>query len=453
MKNRLDGIAGSQGFKAATLIGLTLIMLIPITMVNSLIRERSQRAQEVKLDISSAAGGELRFGGPVVRIPGTRKVEHSYLDDQGKKSSEYYYEDFSLWSTAEELDIDLLLNTEDKFRGIFHSPVFTGELSLDGIFDLSGIPDEVEENETLNIEDAEIIIPFFNQKGIRQIHSANWSGEEIDIQPGSRGLKLDSGGIYAKLNLNEENMQAETPQFFNIRILVRGAGRASFLPLASSTTARISADWPAPSFTGLCLPDFHDITEKSFNAEWSCSSLSTGIPVNWNNNTIFDPYIINEAYIETDFMNILDHYDLNERAAKYAILFIMLPFITLFMFEQFFKRRLHIIHYILAGVANIIFYLLLLSLSEHISFNISYLISAGSVTLMLCLYSWSILGKDGKAWFMAPVMTAVYFFLFMTLQSEDWALLIGSVGVFVITASLMFLTRKIDFYQSRQNQK
>ena len=453
MKNRLNGITGSQGFKAGTLVILTLVMLIPISMVNSLIRERAWRAEEVKADISSAAGGELRFGGPVIKIPGTRRIEKVYINSEGRKSSEYHNEDFSLWFTADELDIDINLDTENKFRGIFYSPIFTGSLNLGGSFDLTDIYDGLEENEELLIQNAEIIIPFFNQKGIRRIAAAEWLDSEIDIHPGSRDLPLESGGIYSAITVSEETVKKNSGLDFNFSILIRGAGRVSFLPLAASASARLNADWPAPSFKGLSLPDSHDITDDSFSAEWSCSSLSSGIPVKWDDTAVFDTYSLADSYIETDFINVLDHYKLNERAAKYAILFILIPFITLFMFEQFFKRRLHIFQYILAGIANIIFYLLLLSLSEHISFNLSYLISAAAVTVAICLYSWSILGRDKKAWYIAPVMTAVYIFLFMTLQSEDWALLIGSIGVFVITVSLMFITRKIDFYQSRQNQK
>ena len=450
MKNKITNLTDSQGFKAATLIILTLIMLIPISMVNSLIRERSFRAEEVKNDISSAAGGELRFGGPVLRIPGTRRIEKVYMNSEGKKSTEYYNEEFILWHTAEELDIEIDLDTETKFRGIFHSPVFTGQVELSGGFNLEGLYDGLEENEEIFIDETEIIIPFANQKGIRRISSAEWMSSEISLQSGSRGIPFGSGGIFSGVKLSSETVHNSERPDFHFIILVRGAGGVSFLPMAESTSAKLRADWAAPSFRGLCLPDSHNLTEDSFSAQWSSSSLSSGLPLKWMDSDFVDSLLLSESYIETDFLNILDHYKLNERAAKYAILFILIPFITLFLFEQFFRIRLHIIHYILSGIANIIFYLLLLSMSEHISFNLSYIISASSVTIMLCLYSWSILRKDGRAWYMAPVMAGVYIFLFITLQSEDWALLIGSVGVFAITALLMFITRKIDFFKNRQ---
>ncbi|MBI9107411.1 MAG: cell envelope integrity protein CreD [Spirochaetales bacterium] len=452
MKNRISGITDSQGFKAGTLVGLTLIMLIPITMVVSLISERSYRAASVKEEISSSAGGILQFAGPVIKVPGKRSIEKIFINSEGRKSSEFYEEEFTLWFTPEDLEIEIDLDTENKFRGIFYSPVFTGEISLSGRFNLGSIDEELEDNEKLHPENAELIIPFSNQKGIRGINKAEWNGTEVTLHPGNRGLNLSSGGIYTEVPFSLAGNEAKPVTDFSFKIMIRGAGKVSILPLATSTSVDIRADWPAPSFGGFCLPDSHNITDERFSARWNCSSLSSGIPVKWNDQRVFDEYSLMSSYIETDFINVHDHYGQNERAAKYAILFILIPFITLFLFEHFFDRRIHIIQYILAGIANIIFYLLLLSLSEHISFNLSYLISSAAVTLMLCLYFYSVL-RDSRAAAIAPVMIFVYLFLFITLQSEDWALLIGASGVFVITGFIMFITRKIDFYQSRQNQK
>ena len=450
MKNRLSTVTESQGFKAASLILLTLIMLIPISMVKSLINERLYRAFEVKNEISSSAGGELSFAGPVIKVPGKRRVERVFVNNDGRKTSEYYDEEFSLWYTPSELDVKVSLDTENKFRGIFYAPVFTGSVSLSGSFNLSDLDTDLEDNEEIYQENAEIIIPFFNQKGIRGITGASWNESEITLKPGSRGLGIGSSGIYSEVPFDTQNNSIAD---FNFEILAAGAGNVKVLPLAAASVVEITADWPAPSFTGFSLPAEHNITESGFTAVWNCSSLSSGLPVKWDDSMVFDEYSLYESGITADLINVHDHYEQNERAVKYAILFILIPFITLFMFEHFFKRRIHIIQYIIAGIANVIFYLLLLSLSEHISFNLSYLISAASVTTMLCLYTYSMLKGDKKAWYMAPVMIALYIFLFITLQSEDWALLIGSAGVFGITGFIMFITRKIDFYQSRQNPK
>jgi inner membrane protein len=450
MKNRLSGITGSQGFKASSLVLLTLMMLIPVSMVKSLIFERSYRAIEVKEEISSSSGGELNFAGPVLKIPGTRKVERTFLSSEGRKTSEFFDEEFSLWFTSEELDVRVELDTENKYRGIFYTAVFTGTVRLSGSFSLSNLDEDLEANEELHLQQAEIIIPFFNQKGIRGISEAKWNNSDVILKPGNRGLTVSSGGIYSEARLDPENSSSVD---FSFEILTAGAEGINILPLAASSTIKVSANWPSPSFRGFCLPAEHDNSDNGFTAVWNTSSLSSGLPVKWDNNRVFDEYRLFESGITADLLNIHDHYEQNERAAKYAVLFILIPFITLFLFEHFFKRQIHIIQYILAGIANIIFYLLLLSLSEHISFNLSYLISSGAVTIMLCLYTFSMLRGDKKALLMGPVMIAAYMFLFITLQSEDWSLLIGSAGVFAVTGFIMFITRKIDFFQSKQNMK
>ena len=351
-------------------------------------------------------------------------------------------------SRAEDLAIETELDSRDKFRGIFHSPVFTGEIGLTGHFDLTELLPETDKNEQLFPEEAELLIPFFNQKVISGIAEAKWMGRNLELEPGTSGLSIGSGGIHSEVDAAAADEDGGLAGF-RIRIRVRGAGEISVLPLASSAVIRMNSDWPSPSFKGAYLPDSHKIGEQGFSAEWSCSSLSSGLPVRWTDQTVFDDYQLSSSYITADLISVNDLYAQNERAVKYAVLFILMPFIALFLFEHFFRQRLHAIQYILAGIANIVFYLLLLSLSEHISFNLSYLISAVSVTVLLSFYTFSVLKKEKRAFFIVPVMAASYLFLFVTLQSEDWALLIGSAGVFVITAFIMFITRKIDFYGDR----
>ncbi len=462
MKKLISNITETQGFKAMILIVLTLVMLAPLSMVRSLITERAWRASEVKQEISSAAGGTLRFSGPVLKVPGVRRIEKVYVSSEGRTTSEFHDEEFSQWYTPENLNIKIILDTENKYRGIFYTPVFTGNLYLEGSFLSEKIGADTADNEKLFPEQAELVIPFFNQKGIKNVETALWQDAGLSFLPGDRGLGLDSGGIYSLSPVQSETGESDLPVKFNIVIAVGGAETVAFLPLGTVNRAEIQGNWPSPSFSGLCLPDNHVITETDFSAEWNCSSLSSGLPVSWNEKTAPGNLAYNEysadcyypedtstSYIRTDLINVHDHYEQNERAAKYAVLFILIPFITLFMFEHFFNRKIHIIQYILAGTANIIFFLLLLSFSEHISFNLSFLISSAAVTLMMGMYTYSVLGKDKKAWYITPVMISVYLFLFITLQSEDWALLIGSSGVFAITGFLMFVTRKIDFYQSR----
>jgi inner membrane protein len=221
------------------------------------------------------------------------------------------------------------------------------------------------------------------------------------------------------------------------------------LPLGESTHVSMAADWPAPSYQGEHLPGTQSLDENGFEAGWDISYLSRGIPLSWIGSEAVNDKLAGN-FFGVDFFEVLDRYTLNDRATKFAILFIVVPFLALFMLELFSRRLLHPIQYLLAGVANMAFYLLLLSLSEHIPFAAAYFASAVAVGVMVFLYSRSIFRDVKKAWYMASVMGASYLYLFLTLQSEDWALLIGSLGAFAVTGLVMFVTRNVNWYRRDQ---
>ncbi len=457
-------ITKTYGFKALTLIFLTLIMMFPASMVQSLIRERDRRARGIRREIADSVGGPLQFANPVLKVPGERTSQILYEDSSGKTRREYTPTPFSFWYSPQEVQITIALDVENKKRGIVPAPVFRGTLTMKGRFDLNGLKEKGASFGNLDRGHAVFVIPFFNQKVIKGIEMAVLDSQNLRLEPGNRGLNLSSGGIHAEIALPGQKDFLD----FEVRIQVRGADFIGILPLADNLGIQLTSNWQAPSFSGLSLPDSHIIDEEGFTASWKVSSLSSGIPGNWVDTLPLDSEYkkyshTKEAEMEriiapedrdlTDFivgtklLNVLNNYGLATRAAKYSVLFILIPFIALFLFEIFLWKPVHFIQYMLVGVANIIFYLLLLSLSEYLGFNTSYLIASAAVTLLVALYTFGILKKEKKSWYMAPVMTGAYFYLFMTLQSEDWALLIGSIGVFAITAFIMFITRKINFFR------
>jgi inner membrane protein len=196
------------------------------------------------------------------------------------------------------------------------------------------------------------------------------------------------------------------------------------------------------------LPITYTLSESGFDAEWEISYLSRSIPLFWftSDRGELDGKIgMQSELFGVDFFKPLDHYALNERAVKYAILFLIIPFLTLFFLEIFSKKSIHPTQYLLSGLANIIFYLLLLSISEHISFSIAYLIAAVALTVMMLLYARSLLETWTRSACMGLVMALLYLILYLTLNAEDWALLIGSIVAFLICAVVMFLTKKLDW--------
>jgi inner membrane protein len=271
------------------------------------------------------------------------------------------------------------------------------------------------------------------------------------FQPGNRGFNIArfghsslNSGIYAALE-DFENSDA----LFDINIAIQGGQYVRFLPVAQDTHVSVSADWASPSFQGSFLPNSSNITGSGFDAVWDISYLSRDIPLFWKTESVHYDY--SDSFFGLNFFRAVDTYSLNTRAVKYAILFLIVPFLTLFLLEIYTGKRIHPVPYLLSGIGNVIFYLLLLSLSEQMWFYLAYLLAAIAVTIMLTLYSRSLLASWNKSWYMGLVALLSYVLLYALLNAESYALLIGSIGAFVVVALVMFLTRRLDWYGQEKN--
>ena len=440
-------ISGSYGFKVIILMVLILLMLIPISFVRSIISERSQRSRAAESEIMESWGSQFYISGPILRIPVLEKNEYRSRDDKGNEKTEISEHRFFLWLTPELLDSSSVFETETKKRGIFSVPLFSGTVDLGGNFSIARAREYLKPNQQLIPDQAELIISLSSQKGIRKINRGTLNNRPLDFRPGNRGFGVYSysGGIYANADIAGED-EIE----FDISLAIQGGKSFRILPLGKDTRVAVSADWPSPSFQGNYLPHSHTITENGFDAGWEVSYLSRNIPLCWNDNAKNEqPPELGEFLFGVNFFKALNHYALNERAVKYALLFIIVPFLTFFLLELILKKEIHPVQYLLAGIGNVVFYLLLLSFSEQLRFSSAYFIASLALTAMMVLYTRSLMGSWKKSWFMGVIMAASYLFLYFTLQSEDWALLIGSLAAFGITALVMFLTRKLDWYNRK----
>ncbi|GHV43556.1 cell envelope integrity protein CreD [Spirochaetia bacterium] len=442
------------------LIVLILLLLIPLSMIRGLVNERGRTAASAESDIMEAWGKQLIEAGPVITIPGIKIEELRTKTEKEGEKIEILKTPFTLIISPKELAINAVFRTEVRKRGIFSVPLFSGTLTLSGSFDPSMAIGELLPNENISLNQAEFIISLSSQKGIRKINKSVWNDGELFFQPGNRGHSLVSygydyksggeprltssaggsgSGIYAVLP-GFENKEA----VFNVSIEIQGGQFIRVLPIGQDTHVSISSDWNSPSFQGSFLPVESNITEKEFSASWDISYLSRDIPLFWKEYNDVNNYT--DSLFGVNFFRTIDTYALNTRAVKYAILFLIVPFLTLFLLEIFTKKRIHPVPYLLSGFGNAVFYLLLLSLSEQIPFYTAYLIAALAVTIMMTLYSRSLLPSWDKSWYMGLVVTISYILLYAVLNAESYALLIGSVGTFVVIASVMFLTRKLDWY-------
>jgi len=435
----------SGGFKIAMLIIIILLLLIPITMIRSLVNERSRRANAAEESIMEAWGSQFSLYGPVIRIPVVEREEIRRAEKDGERV-DVILRDKALWITPRDIDIQANFSAEKKRRGIFSVALFSGDVSLTGSFTFERARDEIKQNQSIYPQQAEIIVGLTSQKGIRKIIKADWNGSELFFKPGNRNFLFErsgDNGVNAISPFNTEGINT-----FDIQFTIQGGKSMRALPVGEVTHTRIKSDWPSPSFQGGFLPADYTLSESGFDAEWEISYLSRSIPLFWTTNERGEnsnKISLQSELFGVDFFKPLDHYALNERAVKYAILFLVIPFLTLFFLEVFSRKSIHPAQYLLSGLANVIFYLLLLSISEHLSFSAAYLIAAASLTCMMSLYARSLLETWTRSAYMGLIMALLYLIMYLTLNAEDWALLIGSIAAFLICGVVMFLTRKLDW--------
>lgn len=467
VKTQVKKFTKGYTFKMLFLGFLVLILLIPLAMLDSLIDERSETANSAEENVMEAWGSELVAAGPVIAIPGIRTETVRTTTKQDEEKVEVVKKPFTLIVAPQKLNIGTKFKTEVRKRGIFSVPLFYGDLAISGTFNPTQALASLLPNEEISLSKAELIISLSSQKGIRKIDKALWNTDTLFFQPGSQGLDLTSqvkslnpkhsfrisksgehssrtigGGIYANL----PELAADAKANFDIVITIHGGRLVRFQPFGQDTHADITADWPSPSFQGSFLPGSSNISESGFDASWDINYLSRDIPLYWKTTSSNRDY--SDALFGVNFFRAIDTYSLNTRAVKYAILFLIVPFLTLFLFEVLTKKRIHPVPYLLSGIANIIFYLLLLSLSEQMLFYIAYIIAALATITLLTLYSRALLPSWNKSWYMGLVTTVSYVLLYAVLNAESYALLVGSIWAFVVVALVMFLTRKLNWYGS-----
>ncbi|MDR1351835.1 MAG: cell envelope integrity protein CreD [Treponema sp.] len=451
-------------FKVLMLFALVLLLLIPLNMIRGLVDERGRTAASAESDIMEAWGKHLVAAGPIVTVPGIRTSEVHTIVDRERERVEIVKTPFTLVISPQKLDINASFETETRKRGIFSVPLFSGTLNLTGTFDPGMAVTELLPNEEVFFNQAELVISLSSQKGISKINTSRWNDKELFFKPGNQGYSLvqfehgrSPAGTYVEYRRSTAGIYAALPEFennaavFDISIDIQGGQSIRFLPIGQDTHIDISADWGSPSFQGAYLPGESAIDDTSFSALWDVNYLSRDIPLSWKDEG--DDRDYSASLFGVDLFRTINTYALNTRAVKYAILFLIVPFLTLFLLEIFTKKRIHPVPYLLSGIGNAVFYLLLLSLSEQMAFYTAYLLAALAVTAMMTLYSRSLLPSWNQSWYMGLVVTLSYILLYAVLNAESYALLIGSVGTFVVVALIMFLTRKLDWYAAGVAEK
>lgn len=409
---------------------LVLMLLIPKAMIQGLIYERQSREGEVVQEISESWGGQQTVTGPVLSVPYTEWME----DKDGKTFATRHTMHF----LPQDLHIDGAANHELRKRGIFDAVLYRAGLELSGKFDALAFRELNIAPENIHWEEAKLSVGISSMTGIKNVIELTWNGQNAHMQPGTAYPPLIPSGVSVAVPVNSEG----GAYAFSIPLELNGTAALQFEPVGRITTAALQSSWPSPSFSGKMLPDKRDITAAGFNAEWQVLDLNRNYPQQWKDEAFqFDGYSFGVRLIRP-----VDEYLKNERAAKYAILVIGLTFLIYFFFETLRKFHIHPFQYLLVGLALSVFYLLLLSLSEQVGFNAAYGISAAATIGLISFYSASVLRIRRLTLQLTLLLCAIYGFIFVVLQLEDYALLVGSLGLFVALAAVMYYSRNVDWY-------
>ena len=426
---------------------LAMLLLIPTGMIKSLINERSMRKNSAISEVNNKWGNRQVLAGPVLTIPYTVTDEIVTKTKDGETKVQEVTSISYVSFLPEKLNFNGDVSTDLLQRGIYEITVYNSKLKVDGEFvfpdfSASNMPDE---NAVINWKEAHVSFSLSDVKALQGNSEFNWNGKKYDFKPGYKtsetGAILMGSGLNVQVPVNADGKGKNYNFSFDIDI--NGSDSISFLPLGRETNVSLVSDWPSPSFDGSFLPDERNITDTGFEAKWKVLELNRDYPQVWDGNLKQN---IHNYSFGARMVVVVDEYQKNTRAVKYAIMFIALTFIVFFFVEALNKIKIHPIQYILVGLSLVLFFSLLISITEHLNFNIAYLISSVSTVLMITLYAKTIFKNTRLTLVQSGILTAIYIFIYTIIQLEDYSLLFGSVGLFFVLAAIMYISRKIDWY-------
>jgi inner membrane protein len=449
----------SMGLKLIVVSGLALLMTIPALFVSGLVEDRTKRAEDVTREISGLVGGQQTFLGPTLTVPYTIPAQIT-----GATAEHGVYIVFPELAGA-----TVRTRTEERHRSLFKVPVFQADLNFDATFDLAGVPSAVPLGAVLDWTQAEIVVGVSDPRGALADGTLTVNGKTetfipteniASISPDSNnnqrlpltlfGVKATVFGIAPAL---PPLPAGSTPggvspiSKFHATAALRfsGAQRIAVLAYGKTTHLTMDGDWPNPSFDGGFLPVKRSVSNQGFSGEWSVPFIARGVRAEGRADSISG---LDATALGVSFVELADPYQSVNRSLKYVLLFLGLLFLSYFIFEVTTGKRVHPAQYVLVGVAQIIFYLLLLSFAERIGFDLGFLVAgAATVILLSANAGWIFLSRVQGLRALVS-FSLLYALIYLLLRLEDNALLVGAIASFLAVAAVMYFTRNIDWYSS-----
>ena len=417
--------------KGLIIVVMVLLLLIPAYFVQELIREREERQKEAFNEVSSKWADRQNITGPVLVIPYNKPS----TDNNGKpiliKSSAYFLPD--------QLTINSTVSPIRKYRGIYQVMLYSSTVNINGNFTslpiekLKLVPGDLIWNE------AYVCFGISDTKGLKEEMKMNWDSSILSFTPANVNNAVFKDCFVSPVSINFA--EASKALNFSGQISFNGSQQLLFTPVGRQTTVQMQSTWTDPSFTGGRLPDTSVINKNGFVANWQSLFHTRNFPQAWKD----ESYDLNSSSFGTDLFIPVNGYQKTMRAVKYAILCILLTFVAFFLIETNNKKSAHPLQYALIGFALILFYTMLLSFSEYIGFNAAYAIAAVATIGLITWFIKGILQSGRSTTLLSIVLVLVYSYVFTILQLQDYALLLGSIGLFLTLAVIMYFSRKIQW--------
>ena len=418
------------------LIGfLVLLLLIPTLFIQNLVTERKQRQADAITEISSRWATAQTITGPVIGIPYNETVTEDKTTHEVKKWAYFL---------PAKLSIRSKLVPETRYRGIYQAIVYTTELQIQGSYDSIAYSELDIPREKLLYNEAALFFDVSDIQGLKEdmvVHltTGNTTPADLEMVPAKFATEQFRSALGA--TLPHSFLETNGPIAFTSTVSLKGTGSLLFVPVGRETKVEAASSWASPSFTGSVLPDTHTVKDSGFVADWKVLALNRKYPQQWRQGS----YDLEASAFGVSLIVPVDAYQQTTRSVKYAILLIGLTFTAFFLIEWIYSRPIHSLQYLLVGFALCLFYTLLLSLSEYTGFNTAYAIAAIATIGLIGWYVASMLRSSRISLFVVFLLAVQYGFVFTLIQLQDYALIMGSIGLFITLALVMYFSRKIKW--------
>jgi inner membrane protein len=420
---------------------LVLLLLLPIEWIRGIIEERQARHAVVKQELAGTWGGRQILSGPLLAVP--------YLEHWKTKEGEAKARTCFGYFLPEALRVDGTVDPETRRRGIFEVVLYRVTLHVSGRFARPDFSEWRVPAEDVLWDDAAVSLGIPDLRGVEKEPALRWDREQLMFQPGVGEVDLYGSGMHAAIrNLRDAALGTHE---FAFDLALAGSEDLSFVPSGKETEVQLSSSWPDPSFSGAFLPTERAVDARGVRAVWKVSYFGRPYPQRWRRGDTVASSLAQQTTASAFGLRLLDpvdFYRMSDRAVKYATLFVVLTFLGFGLFEILDRRRIHPVPYLLVGLALCLFYLILLSVSEELGFGAAYAIGTLATLALIAGYATKVLGGKRRGAAMAGLLAGLYGYLYVLLQLEDYALLLGTVGLFGILASVMYVSRNLDWYAS-----